>query len=79
MHIIMMRDLFPHLPVALNRVEYDCCEDLFSLLGQQVTNNHNFCLGEAIECTSHIGRTEQSKYDNNAPLFSKACRKKNIW
>jgi hypothetical protein len=74
-----MRDFFPHLPVALDRFGTDCCEDTFSLLGQQVINKHNFSFGEALERLSHVCRTAAVKVDANAPLFASNRRRKNIW
>ena len=79
LHMMMMRDLFPHLPVALHKLGSDCCEDFFSLLGMHVKNKHNFCIGEAVERTSHIERTEQIKYDEDGPLFQESRRRKNLW
>ncbi len=51
------------------KVGSNCCEDFFSFLGQHVKNKHNFCIGEAIEETSHIGRTKQIKFEEDGPLF----------
>jgi len=65
----MMRDLFPNLPIVLHKVGSNCCEDFFSFLGQHVKNKHNFCIGEAIEETSHIRRTKQIKFEGDGPLF----------
>jgi hypothetical protein len=31
---MMMQDLFPNMPIGLHEVGLDCCEELFSLLGQ---------------------------------------------
>jgi len=78
-YIMMMRDFFPHLPIELSRVGSDCCEDYFSLLGQQVRNKHNFSIGEAIERTSHIARVEKIKHEKNGPLFANPRRRKNLW
>jgi len=69
LHIMMMRDLFPNLPIVLHKVGSNCCEDFFSFLGQHVKNKHNFCIGEAIEETSHIRRTKQIKFEGDGPLF----------
>lgn len=33
-----MRDHFAHLPLSLDMSGSDCCEDIFSLLGQEVHN-----------------------------------------
>lgn len=74
----MMRDHFPHLPVPMDRVGSDCCEDMFSLLGQEVLNKHNFSFGEALERLSHICRTTVVKVDVNAPLFASNRRQKNL-
>ncbi len=68
-HIMMMQKLFPNSPIALHKICLDCCEDFFSLLGQHVKNKHNFCIGETIEQTSHIGRTEQIEFEEDGPLF----------
>jgi hypothetical protein len=67
--IMMMRDFFPHLPIALERLGSHCCEDFFPLLGQHVKNKHNFCIAKACERASHVGRTTQIKVGENAPLF----------
>jgi hypothetical protein len=48
LHIMMMRDLFPNLPIALHKVGLDCCENFFSLLKQHVKNKHNFCIGRRL-------------------------------
>jgi hypothetical protein len=77
--IRMMRDFFPHLPVALDMFGTDCCEDTFSLLGQEVVNKHNFSFGEALERLSHICRTAAVKVDAEAPTFANNRRRKNIW
>ena len=74
-----MRDLFPHLPMALHKLGSDCCEDFFSFFGQHVKNKHNFCIGEAMEHTSYIERIEQIKYDEDGPLFQESRRRKKIW
>jgi hypothetical protein len=73
------RDFFPHLPIALDRFGTDCCEDMFSLLGQQVKNKHNFTFGEALERITHISRTAVIKVDPNSPIFASSRRRKNIW
>jgi hypothetical protein len=54
LHIMMMQDLFPNLPIVLHKIGLDYCEDFYSFLGQYVKNKHNFCIGEAIGQTSHI-------------------------
>jgi hypothetical protein len=69
LYIMMMRDMFSKLPIPLQKVGSDCCEDFFSLLGQHVKNKHNFCIGEALERTSHIERTEQIKFEEKGLLF----------
>jgi len=69
LHIMMMQDLFPNLLIVLHKVGSNCCEDFFSFFGQHVENKHNFCNGEAIEETSHIGRTKQIKFEGDGPLF----------
>ena len=79
LYMMMMRDLFPHLLVALHKLGLDCCQDLFSLLGQHVKNKYNFCIDEAIERTSHIERTEQIKYDEDGSLFQESYRRKSFW
>jgi hypothetical protein len=66
---IMMQDLFPNLPIVLHKVGSNCYEDFFSFFGQHVENKHNFCTGEVIEKTSHIGQTEQIKFEGDRPLF----------
>jgi hypothetical protein len=43
------------LPIVLHKFGSKCCEDFFFFLGHHVKNKHNFCIGEAIEQTSHIG------------------------
>ena len=78
-HMMMMRDLFPHLPVALHKLGSDCCKDFFSLLGQHVKNKYNFCISEAVERMSHIERTEQIKYDEDGPLFQESRRRIFFW
>lgn len=65
-------DKFPHLPVRLDKTGSDCCEDIFSALGSEVMNKHNFCLGEGLERLAHISRTEQIKVDEAAPVFAKS-------
>lgn len=77
--IRMFRDFFPHLPVEFEKFGTDCCEDMFSLLGQEVKNKHNFTFGEALERVSHISRTAVVKVDENAPLFASSRRRGNIW
>jgi hypothetical protein len=54
LHIMMMQGLFPNLPIVLHKIGSNCCEIFFSFLGQHVKNKHSFCIGEAIEKTSHI-------------------------
>ena len=78
-YVRMMRNNYPHLPCPLSNIGSDCCEDFFSLLGQQVKNKHTFCVGEAIERCSHIGRTEQIKYFDDGISFTQSRRRKNIW
>lgn len=78
-YVRMMRNYYPHLPCPLSNIGSDCCEDFFSLLGQQVKNKHIFSVGEAIERCSHIGRIEQIKYSDNEIKFSQSRRRKNIW
>jgi hypothetical protein len=57
------------LLIVLHKVGLDCCEDFFFLLKQHVKKKHNFCIREAIECISHIGRIEQMKFEEDGPLF----------
>jgi hypothetical protein len=33
LHMMMMRDLFHNLPMALHKLGSNCCEEFFSLLG----------------------------------------------
>jgi hypothetical protein len=62
-------DLFPNLLIALHKFDSNCYDFFFSLLGQHVQNKHNFCIGEVIEQTSHIGQIEQIKFEEDGPLF----------
>jgi len=48
LHIMVMRDLFPNLPIALHKNGLDCCEDFFFLFGQHVKNKPNFCIGREL-------------------------------
>jgi hypothetical protein len=77
--IRLFRDHFPGLPVALDRAGSDCVEDIFSDFGSQVTNKHNYTLGEAKERASHIVRRGEIKVDPDAPLFAKSRRRANFW
>lgn len=77
--IRLFRDKFPHLPVPLDKTGSDCCEDIFSGLGSEVINKHNFCLGEGLERLAHISRTEQIKVDDAAPVFAKSRRRQKSW
>jgi hypothetical protein len=72
LHIMMMWGLFPNLPIVLHKFGSNCCENLFSFFGQHVKNKHNFCIGEVIERTSHIGQTEQIKFEEDGPLFTES-------
>jgi hypothetical protein len=45
------------MPIVLHKVGSNCCEDFFFLFGQHVKNKQKFCIGEAVERTSHIGHT----------------------
>jgi len=79
---MMMRDILSHdLPIELSKVGSNYCKDYFSLLDQQVYNEHNFLVGEAIECTSHIARVEKIKHEKNhyGPLFANPRHQKNLW
>ncbi len=76
---MMMRDLFPNLPIVLHKVGLDCCEKVFSFLGQHVKNKHTFCIGEAIEWSSHIGQIEQIKFKQDGPLFVESRWQKKNW
>lgn len=80
-YIIMMKDYFLYLPIELNRIESDFCEDYFSLLGQEVYNKYNFCVGEATERTSHMIHcwVENIKHEKNGPFFVNPRRQKNLW
>ncbi|GAQ92670.1 hypothetical protein KFL_010890010, partial [Klebsormidium nitens] len=77
--IRLMRDRFPHLPVALHLFGTECCEETFSLIGQAVVNKHNYTYGEALERLSHIGRTAAVQVDADSPLFASNRRRKNLW
>jgi len=79
LHIMMMRDLFPNLPIVLHKVGSNCCEDFFSFLGQHVKNKQNFYIGEAIEETSHIRRTEQIKFEGDGLLFMESRQWNLFW
>ena len=79
LHMQMMKEFFPHLPIALERSGSDCCEDFFSMLGQQVLNKHNFSAGEAASRTSYISRSEQIKKEENGLVFVGPRRRKNFW
>ncbi len=57
------------MPIGLHKVGSDCCEEFFFLLVQHVKSKDNFCIGKAIERTSHIGRIEQIKSKEDDPLF----------
>ncbi len=39
----------------------------------------HFCIRETIEHTSHIGRIEQIKFEEDGPLFVESRRWKKIW
>jgi hypothetical protein len=41
----------------------------FYLLKQHVKKKHNFCIGEVVEQTSHIGQIEQIEFEKDGPLF----------
>jgi hypothetical protein len=69
LYIMMMWDLFPNLLIALHKFGSICCENVFSPLGQHVKNKHHFCIGEVIEQTSHIRRTETNKVEEDGPMF----------
>jgi hypothetical protein len=47
--IMMMRDHFAHLPISLDMNGSDCCEDIFTLLGQEIHNKKNFSFEEALK------------------------------
>ncbi len=79
LHIMMMRDLFPNLPIVLHEVGSNYCEDFFSFLGQHVKNKHNFCIGEVIGQTSHIRWTGQIKFEEVGPLFMESRRWNLFW
>jgi hypothetical protein len=79
LHIMMMQNLFPILPIVLHKVGSNCCEDFFSFFGQHVKNKHNFCNGEVIEETSHIGQTEKIKFEGDGPLFLESRRQNLFW
>jgi hypothetical protein len=44
-----------------------------------VKNNHNFCIGEAIGQTSHIGWTKQIKFEEVVPLFMESRQWNFFW
>ena len=69
LHMMMMQDLFLHLPKTLHKLGSNCCDDFFFLFEEHVKNKHNFCIGEAIERTSHIDRSEYIKYDEDGYYF----------
>jgi hypothetical protein len=54
---MMMRDHFAHLPISLDMNGSDCCEDIFTLLGQEIHNKKNFSFEEALKRIGHICRT----------------------
>lgn len=77
--IRLFRDKFSHLPVCLEKTGSDCCEDTFSDLGSEVMNKHNYTYGEALERAAHIGRTNQIRVDEAAPLFPTSRRRQKNW
>jgi hypothetical protein len=69
LHIMMMWDLFPNLLIALHKFGSNCCDFFFPFFEQHMKNKDNFCIGDMIERTSHMGRTKQIKFEENGPLY----------
>jgi len=49
------------------------------LINEREKIKHNFCIGEAIEQTSHIGQTKQIKFEEDGPLFVELRRRYLFW
>lgn len=77
--IRLFRDKLFHLPVCLERTGSNCCKDTFSDLGSKVVNEHYYTYGETLERAAHIGRTDQIRVDDAAPLFAKSRRRQKNW
>jgi hypothetical protein len=49
------------------------------LINEREKIKHNFCIGEAIEQTSHIGQTKQIKFEEDGPLFVELRQRYLFW
>jgi hypothetical protein len=70
--IRLFRDKFPELPCPLDRVGSDCCEDQFSMLGQETRNMHNFTFAEATERAAHCSNGT-NEGEEGCPSFCKVA------
>ena len=78
-HIILMSDYFHQLPISLEKVDSDYCEDSFLLPSQHVLSKYNFCVVEVAQWTSCIGRVEKIKQEKDTIFFSNPSYCMNLW
>ena len=78
--IIFMRDNYPGTECHLAEAGTDCCETMFSSMGQWVGNHHNYTLHDMLRNRSHQIRLEQLRTDPDGPKFARPHPKgESIW
>ena len=79
LHMMIMQDLFPHLPVALHLSLAQIVVKISSpFLDNMSRISTTFALVR-LECMSHIEKTEQIKYDEDGSLFQESGQRRIFW